>query len=123
MAEALLYRKPQRKDRGFILAKEISVVLTADLLRLRTRLLVQDIKKRYSCGNATAMRAVGIARVRLGRENWERAVTALSMREPQEAMPERPTEASIPALRMHWVIRGGRGARRGVLGGLIRMRR
>lgn len=66
--EYLIWRKPQNKNRGRGLAKEIGASLSPDLLGLRTRLLVKDIKSRYRCETSTAMSAIGMARVRVGIE-------------------------------------------------------
>lgn len=50
------------------IAIRISNALTAELLALRTRLLVKDIMLRYDCGRSAAMKAITMARVRVGTE-------------------------------------------------------
>lgn len=52
------------------MAERISEDLCADLIKLRTRLLVTDIRRRYRCQRGTAFKAVSIARVRVGMERW-----------------------------------------------------
>lgn len=51
-----------------MMAERIAEQLCADLLRLRTRRLVADIRRRYRCQKSTAFHAVTLARVRAGVE-------------------------------------------------------
>jgi len=50
------------------MAERISGELCEDLMRLRTRRLVDDIRRRYRCQRGTAFKAVILARVRIGLE-------------------------------------------------------
>ena len=43
-------------------ARAIAATITPDLLRLRTRTLVADIRQAFGCGRATAMHALRFAR-------------------------------------------------------------
>lgn len=56
------------------MAEKISGELCQDLIRLRTRLLVEDIMRRYRCKRVTAFRAVTFARVRVGLERRKESV-------------------------------------------------
>lgn len=51
-----------------MMAERIAEQLCADLLALRTRRLVADIRSRYRCQRSTAFHAVTLARVRVGVE-------------------------------------------------------
>lgn len=50
------------------MAERIAEELCGDLLALRTRRLVGDIRSRYGCQRSTAFHAVALARVRVGVE-------------------------------------------------------
>lgn len=69
----------KRRSIGYVrstrsmMAERISEQLCADLLALRTRRLVDDIRRRYRCQRSTAFHAVTLARVRVGvekRHGW-----------------------------------------------------
>lgn len=50
------------------LAERIGQELPAELMGLRTRLLMGDVMQKYRCGRSTAAHAVALARVRVGVE-------------------------------------------------------
>jgi hypothetical protein len=48
--------------RSYPTAKRVAAAIPPDMLRLRTRIIVSDVRARFRCATATAMKAVSLAR-------------------------------------------------------------